>query len=205
MCRGRLGTTRMRVCRGRGSRRRPSRNYCSDRFTLRDWLGRHNNGRTPVIDGSKLLTVLCGLLPLLYLRCHRGNALLACCSEFRRQRTARDASRPSVAGASSVVNRGVVDDRIRHRAVVYLNVGDDHIVDRAVIVETIAAPIPTLISDACVAISIINAAIVANMEAPIAVVVTIPATRICPVSRRPKIADFRRPRPCARYPVVALI
>lgn len=186
-CRCRLGTIRLRVCGGRSrSRSSTSRNYRSDRFALRDWLGRHNNGRTSVIDGSKLLTVLCGLLPLLYLRCHRGNALLACCSEFRRQRTARDASRPSVAGAAcSVVNRGVVDDRIRYRAVVYVNVGDGHVVDRAVVVETIAAPIPALISDACVTIPIINAAIVADMRAPIAVVVTIRATRISPVSRRP--------------------
>lgn len=205
MCRCRLGTTRVRVC-GSWRRRRTSRNYRSDRFALRDRLGRNNHGRTPVIDGSKLLPILCGFLAMLYLRCHRRDTLFACCCEFHRQRTARNASRTSVAGAaSSVVNRSVVDDRIRYRAVVYVNIGEGHIVDRAIVVETTAAPIPALIAGACVAISIIDAPIVTNMRAPIAVVVSIPATGMSPVSRSPQIAHFRRPGPCSRHPVVALI
>ena len=191
---------------GAGAAGADRRNYRSDRFALRDRLGRNNHGRTPVIDGSKLLPVLCGLLAMLYLRCHRRDSLFACCCEFRRQRTARHASRASVAGAaSSVVNRSVVDDRIRYRAVVYVNVGDGHIVDRAVVVETTAAPITALIAGACVAVSIIDATVVTNMRAPITVIVTIPAAGICPVTRRPQIAHLGRLRPCSRHPVVPLI
>jgi len=83
-CRHRLGMRRLPVCRRPCSRGSTRRNHSSDRFPLRDWLGSHNNGRTPVIDGSKLLTILCSRLLLLYLRCHWGNALLASCSKFRR-------------------------------------------------------------------------------------------------------------------------
>jgi hypothetical protein len=82
--RHRLGMRRLPVCRRPCSRGSTRRNHSSDRFPLRDRLGSHNNGRTPVIDGSKLLTILCSRLLLLYLRCHWGNALLASCSKFRR-------------------------------------------------------------------------------------------------------------------------
>jgi len=177
----RLGAIRLRVCRGS-----TSRNHGSDRCALRDWLGRRNYSRTPVIHRSKLLTVLCRLLSLLYLRRHWGNALLACGSEFRRHRLPRDASRPRVTGAAGrIVYGGVVDDRVRYRSLVHVNVGDGHIVHRTVVIETIPAPIPALISDASIAIPIIDAAVVTDMRAPIPVVITIPAVRISPVSWRP--------------------
>lgn len=73
-----LRTIRLRVRRSRPRcRSSMSRNRRSDRFALRDGLSCNNNCRTPVIDGSKLLTILRSLLPFLDLSCHRGNALLA--------------------------------------------------------------------------------------------------------------------------------
>jgi hypothetical protein len=122
--------------------------------------------------------------------------LLTQCGVFRRQRLARNASRPVVAGA---VNRGVVDG-----AVIHVTVVEVHIVDGTVIVEPISAPIPALIAGADVAESIVNAAVVADMLAPKAVVVAIHAAEKSPISRRPQEAHLRRPRPGAGHPVVAL-
>ena len=64
-----------------------------------------------MIDGGKLLAVLCCRLLVLQLRGHRSNALPTHAGSFRRQRLASDASRPVVAGA---VIRGVVDGAVIH-------------------------------------------------------------------------------------------
>ena len=61
-----------------------------------------------------------------------------------------------------------------------MNVGDVHIVDGAVVVETISAPVPALIAGAAVAESIVNAAVVADILAPGPVVVAIPSADIIP-------------------------
>src|SRR5271157_1503602 len=104
---------------------RASRNHRSDRSACRNGLRRCKFGRTPMIDRGKLLAVLCCRLLVLHLRGHRRNALLTQCGIFRRQRLASDASRPVVAGAA---HRAVSD-----AAVIHVNVGYVHVVDRAVI------------------------------------------------------------------------
>ena len=193
----RLGTIRLRVRRRRSrGRSGASRNYRSDRSACRDGLRRCKFGRPPMIDGGKLLAVLCCRLLVLQLRGHGRNALLTQCGVFRRQWLASDASRPVVAGT---VHRGVVD-----AAVIHVNVGDVHIVDGAVIVETISAPIPALIADAAVAESVVNAAVVADILAPEAVVELIQAGGESPISRRPQEAHLRWHRPYAGHPEVAL-
>ena len=98
-----------------------SRNHRSDRSACRDRLRRRKFGRTPMIDRSKLLAVLCCRPLVLHLRGHRRNALLTICSALRRHCVASDASRAVVTGA---VHRGVID-----AAVIHINVGDIHIVD----------------------------------------------------------------------------
>ena len=173
-----------------------SRNYRSDRSARRDGLRRCKFGWTPVIDGGELLAVLCCRLLMLQLRGHGRNALLTQCSVFRRQRLASDASRPVVTGA---VHRGVGD-----AAVIHVNVGYVDIVDGAVIVETISAPIPALIADAAVAESVVNAAVVAHILAPEAVVELIQAGGESPISRSPQEAHLRWHRPYAGHPEVAL-
>ena len=117
---------------------------------------------------------------------------------FRRQRLSSDASRAVVTDpAIGVVIDGAVVD-------VDVNVGDVHIVDGAVVVETISAPVPALIPGAAVAESIVNAAVVADILSPRAVVVAIPATVIAPITGGPQVACFRRLGPRAGNPVVAL-
>src|SRR5208283_5631449 len=157
---------------------RASRNHRSDRSARRDGPRRCKNGRAPLIDGGKLLAVLCCRPLILQLRGHRRNALLTQGGCFGRQRLASDASRPVVAGA---VHRGVVDG-----AVIDVNVGDVHIVDGTVIVETISAPVPALIAGAAVTESIVNAAVVADIWAPEAVVVAIHPAEKSPISGRPQ-------------------
>src|SRR5664280_1426705 len=158
----------------------------------REWLS--VDARILELRSSGL--VLCCRPLLLQLRGHRRNALRTHCGGLGRQRLASDASRPVVTGA---VHRGVVDG-----AVIHVNVGDIHIVDGTVIVETVSAPIPALIAGADVAESIVNAAVVADILAPKAVVVAIHAAEQSPISRRPQEAHLRRPRPGAGHPVVAL-
>ena len=173
-----------------------SRNHRSDRSACRDGLRRRKFGWTPVIDGGKLLAVLCCRVLVLQLRGHGRNALLAQCRVFRRQWPASDASRAVVAGT---VYRGVVD-----AAVINVNVGNVHIVDGTVVVETISAPIPALIADAAVAESIVNAAVVADILAPEAVVEAIHAGGESPISRRPQEAHLRWHRPYSGNPEVTL-
>ena len=63
----------------------PSRNYRCDGSACRDGLRRCKFGRTPMIDGSKLLAVLGCCLLMLHLRGHGRNALLTKRGVFRRQ------------------------------------------------------------------------------------------------------------------------
>ncbi len=187
-------------------RSRTSRNYRSDRFARRDGLRCCHYGWAPVIDSGKLLTILCCRLLMLHLRGHRRNALLTPCGNFCGHRLASNASRAVVAGTinRSVVDGDVVDHRVGHGAVVHVNVPDVHIVHGPVIVEAISVPVAALIADAGVTVPIVNAAVVADMSAPKAVVVAIPAADEPPISRRPQEADDRRLRPDARHPVVTL-
>ncbi len=144
-----------------------SRNHGSNRFACRDGFARRQNGRTPVVDGGELLVVLRRHTLVLQLRGHGRNALLPQCGGFGRHGSASDASGPVVAGA---VVRSVGDG-----AVININVVDVYIVDRTVIAETISGPVPALIADAAIAESIVNAAVVADIWAPKAVVEAIDA------------------------------
>lgn len=121
--------------------------------------------------------VLSGLLALLQLRGHRRYTLLAPCNDLDRQGLAIDASWSVIAGAvgSGGVYGRVVNDCICHRAVIDVNVGDGNVVDGTIVIETPPAPISTLIPNAYVAKSIVNAAVEADMLAPGAIVVAISA------------------------------
>jgi GTP:adenosylcobinamide-phosphate guanylyltransferase len=63
-----------------------------------------------------------------------------------------------------------------------VNVGDGYIVDGAVVVETIPAPVPALIADAYVAESVVDTAVVADMRASKTVVVAVHAAGKPPIS-----------------------
>jgi hypothetical protein len=73
----------LRCIRWRGGWRRARsrsgtrRDYRSDGFALRDWLGNCDDGRLAIVDGGELLAILRGLFAMLNLSGHRGNTLLA--------------------------------------------------------------------------------------------------------------------------------
>jgi hypothetical protein len=192
-----------------GSRRScgASRNYRGNGFARGDGLSCCNHGWFAVIGGCELLAILCGRLLVLDLSGHGRNALFARGGDFGGQRLASDAARSVVTDACvcDVDGSVVHDNRIRHRAVVNLDVGDvGYVVDGAVVVETIAVPVAALVANADVAKTVVNAAVVADVPAPISVVVAVSATGVAPISGSPKIAGLGRTRPRAGHPIVAL-
>ena len=158
-----------------------------------------------MVGRRKLLAILRRLLPLLDLRVHRRNTLLANCDDFHRQRATSDSAWSVEAHARVVIDGYIVDHRSGDRAVVHLNVCDRHIVDGPVVVEAVAAPVAALIADSDVAEAVVDASVVANVAAPIAIVVAVASAAKVPVSRRPEIAHFWRARPCARHPVISAV
>ena len=139
-----------------------------------------------MIHLSELLFVLCGLLSHLDLRRHRRNALFVRRRNFRGQWPPRYATRSGEAGpAGRVCNGRIVNDRVRHRAVVHLDVRDRDVVDRAVVIELVSAPVPALIPDPGVPVSVVDPAVVADMRSPVSIVIAIPSADISPITGSP--------------------
>ena len=59
------------------------------------------------------------------------------------------------------------------------------VIHRAVVIEIIAAPITALIASAAIAVTIVHAAIEADIPAPIAMAESISAAKKSPIGRRP--------------------
>src|SRR6202030_3245038 len=110
-------------------RSRASGNHWGNWFSGSNRLSGNDNRGLSMIDRRKLLTVLRRLLPLLDLRIHRRNTLLTNCGDFRRQRATSNTSWSVVAHTRVVIDGDIVDCS-RDSAVVHLNIGDGHIVDR---------------------------------------------------------------------------
>jgi hypothetical protein len=144
-----------------------------------------------VIDGGELLAILSRLLTLLNLCGHGRDTLFASGGEFSWGRPASDAAGTVVACAGSrIIDCTVVDDGVGYGTVVDLDVRGRHVVDGAVVVEAISAPVSALVTCPSVAISIIDAAIVADVRTPIAIVITVAIAAIAPIPGGPKIASF---------------
>jgi hypothetical protein len=111
--------------------------------------------------------------------------LFANCGDFHRQRAASDSTWSVEAHTRVVVDSDIVDDCSRDGAVIDLNVGDSHIVDRPVVIEAVSAPVAALIAHSDVTEAVVDASVVANVAAPIAIVVAVAPATIVPVSRRP--------------------
>src|SRR5215831_40263 len=121
-------------------------------------------------------------------------------------RLTRGGPRPDTAlaavEADVVVDGRVVDDR----AVVDVrDVGVADVGYRAVVVELVTAPVAALVADASVSEAVINAAVEADVRAPVAGVPHVESVAPAPVPRGPEQAHFRREHPGARHPVVAFI
>ena len=159
-----------------------------------------------MIDGGKLLAILRGFLTMLKLSGHRRNALLAGGGQLSRGGRTSDAAWAVVA---DIVHGGVVDGCVVNRgvgdaAVVYRDVAAAHIINSAVVFKPVSIPIATLIAGSGVTVSVIDAAVIADMPAPVAVVIAIATAAISPPSGRPQITGFGWTRPRAGDPVVAV-
>ena len=184
---------------------RASRNFARYGLALSDRLRRYDHGGTPVIHSRKLLAVLFGFGSHLNLRAHGRNAPLSRGRHFHGQRTPGDAMRPCETCAAGGVSDGhIVDHCVGDGAVVDVNVGDGDVVHAAVVVEPVVAPVATLIAHTGIAVSVVDSAVIADVRAPIAVVISVASANPTPIAGRPQEAGLRRTRPCARHPVVAL-
>src|SRR5947209_8766553 len=99
--------------------------------------------------------------------------------------------------------RGVVVD---HGGVV--NVRDIRgidVVDRRVVVKTVAIPAAAFIAAAKVSKPVINAAIKTYFGAPVAVIKNKAITAPSPIRRRPQIAHSRGFHPGARHPIIITV
>src|SRR5215471_4959118 len=92
------------------------------------------------------------------------------------------------------VNSLLVDMSDRHVA---------KIVDRSIVNEHAIVPAATFISDAAVAIAVIDSAVETNVGAPIACVPYVDPIAPAPISRCPQQAHGRRQHPGARNPVIS--
>jgi len=117
-----------------------------------------------------------------------------------RRGTSRGAARTIEADAANtnIADYGAVNVDIAHYRPVYVH-------HRGVIAEDIPAPHASDETLSAVAEAIINAAVVADLGAPVAVVPAIGSVVIAPVPWRPQVADLRWFDPDTRNPVIAVI
>lgn len=96
-----------------------------------------------------------------------------------------------------------MDNRLVHIGVV--NDGRIHAHHSSVVREASAAPLAACKADAHVSKSVVDAAVVADVLSPIAIMEEIMSAFKAPVGRRPEIAGLGGGNPCAGYPVVAVV
>jgi hypothetical protein len=91
----------------------------------------------------------------------------------------------------------VVVDVVHHR--------DVDVVDRAIVVEMASAPVTALVAVSTIAEAVVDAAIVADVLAPVAGVKPVSVIPVAPVAGGPERALVGSLDPCAGYPLVAVV
>jgi hypothetical protein len=103
------------------------------------------------------------------------------------------------------IDDGVVDDYVA----IDIDVGGvpsaTEVGDGAVVEEVVTAPLATIEADAAVAEAVVDAAVVADVRAPVAFVPTVVAAFKTPVAGGPEIAGLRCEDPGAGDPEVASV
>src|SRR4051812_39554890 len=113
------------------------------------------------------------------------------------RRSPVDSARPPVESYASPL----VD---YHGAVINMNVRDPDVIDAAVVIEIPAVPIAAFIAFTEITEAVIDAAVEANVRAPIAGVPKICAAVKPPVTRGPQEARLRRDHPGAGHPKISV-
>src|ERR1700751_1410616 len=136
---------------------------------------------------------------MLKLRCSWRCVVLPRDALFVGSRFNREAARTAdIADAvdSDVVDHGLGVD-IRDRDVGY-------VVDRAVVIEPVVAPVPALVAMTGVAEAVVHSAVETDLRRPVARIPLEKSIRPAPVARGPEKPDGRRLHPGAGNPEVAI-
>src|SRR6185437_12651522 len=160
--------------------------------------------RTATVHSKRLSAVLRGFNSSLSLHLHRRLMTLMHCGDLRRTRLHIDAAAAAVIAHAMHRMSAVTDVVVDNGPLVH---GPNATTDSghgAVVVEAVAAPVATEVADADIAEAVVDAAVVADMQSPVAGMEAIPSAVPAPIRRRPKRAVVRRFNPCARNPVVAI-
>ncbi len=189
----------VRRASGRNVYRRVTR--CNDSgFTESRGLGRGRYWRTPLVHACELVAFLTSHLLVLSLRTGSANMRSAQrCFLLRSWPCIRSTLAAVVAHAGCVVvvhHGGVID---------IVDVGDVHVVHRAIVIEIVVAPIATLVAITAIPVSVIDATVVAHLGTPVASVPDVGAFAPTPPTRRPKITRLRSHNPSPRNPVITAV
>lgn len=153
-----------------------------------------------MVQCRPLLRVCAGSLFVLRLRGHRRDMSFASHRLLLRRGTGTDSSVSTV--VADAVDRSVVDDR---GVIDVVNVGDIHIVHRAVVVELSALPASALVAVTVISIAVTDSAIEADLLAPISVVENKSVAAPTPVRWSPEQTGFRCHDPRAWHPVITVV
>jgi len=153
-------------------------------------------GGAAVIGIGELPAIGAGRLLVLHLRSHGRGMLFMESSELGGAGAGLDSTRSAVEADANVdiAHRTAVD--VALHAVI-------DVVDRAVVVEVTAAPVAAFVAEADVAKAVVDAAVVADMPAPVAAIKAVAVIAITPVAGGPKRALIGGLNPRAGNPVIA--
>ena len=153
-----------------------------------------------MIRVGKLGPVSAGSMLILHLCPHGRSVLLMHRRQFLRPRPFLDTTPPAVethTGVVAVAAHRAAVDVVHHR--------DVDVVDRAVVIKVASAPVAALVAESHVAKAIVDAAIVADVLAPVAGVKPVGVIPVAPVAGGPERALVGSLNPCAGHPVVAVL
>ena len=157
-------------------------------------------GRAAMIHVGKLSPVGAGSTLVLHLRRHGCSVRLTQRAQFRGSRPHLDSTRSAVetypCAAPLVPANLAVVDVVHH--------GGVDVIYSAVVIEVAAAPVTALVAEAYVAKTVVDAAIVADVPAPVTAVKAVTAMPEAPVAGGPECALIGSLDPRAGHPVIAL-
>src|ERR1035437_5809780 len=153
-----------------------------------------------MVYGGKLRPVGAGDVLILDLCPHRRSMLFMTSRQFRGSGAHLQSALPAVEAhtdaTAAIIARGTVVNVMHNRYI--------HIVVGAVVIESPPPPVAPLVADPDIAEAVIDAAIEADMRAPVATVKPIAVIVVAPVAGRPECALVGSLHPSSGNPVVAL-
>jgi len=163
----------------------------------REGLADGDIGRASVVGVGKLRAIGAGSLLILLLGPHGCGVRLTQRSQLGGPGAHLDSTLSAVeadaCAAATATNRAAVD--------VALNIAVD-VVDRAVVVEVASAPVAALVAGADVSEAVVDAAIVADVAAPVSAIEAVAVIPEAPVAGGPECALVGSLNPRAGHPVI---